>query len=200
MHMETSMNRTIEDRKTREDQAARAAGWSRADILWERLMERGNSAYLDGNTAGARALFRRADLLSRVAFAGSDLRRATAAANLALLAVGEGQQGRARRFQRRALDIWKHAPEQIAGMKIAPRTRSSLYHLRMEVKHRETYHDNMRIRFSRFAAETGETLRSLTAPPPLPHRHHGRWLGERPGVHDDSRKILSACLLIIDPR
>src|SRR5690606_10607913 len=103
-----------------------------------------------------------------------------------------------RRYQSDALAIWQNAPGQIAAMQIAPRSRSSLFHLRMETKHRDVFYDNMRKRFTRFAAETKETLRGLTAPSAPPHRHFSRWRGERPSVHDDTRKIMAACLLIID--
>lgn len=200
MRMEASIGQKIKEQKARNANAARAAGWSRSDILWERLMEGGNNAYLAGDIAGARSTFCRADLLSRLAFPSTDLRRATAAANLALLATGDGRSGRAWRHQRRALDVWEHAPEAIMALNIAPRARSSLYHLRMEVRHRETFHKNLRARFSRFAEETYEALNNLTDAPPLPHRFHSRWRGERPCVYDDTRKFLSACLLIIDPR
>lgn len=185
-------------RDDREMQAARAAGWARADLVWERLMEAGNSQYCEGRIAKSAALFRQADLLARLAFDGSDLRRATSAASLARMALHKGDLRRAQSLQRRALCIWQNAPEQIARMKIAPRARSSLFHLRMEVKHRDTFHDNMRSRFARFVAETEETLRTLTAPAPKAHRHFSRWRGERPSMYDDTRKIMGACLLIID--
>jgi len=198
MRMEAKIGQKLEERRSLDRRAARAAGWARSDVLWERLMEDGNTSYLAGEIARARSLFRRADLLSRFAFRKTDLRRATAAANLALLAMRDGRHERARRHQRRAIKIWKHAPEEIAALYIGPRARSSLYHLRMEVRHRETFHNNLRARFSRFAGETEEALHCLTDPLPLPHRFHARWLGERPGFHDDTRKFLAACLLIID--
>ncbi|MBI6628881.1 tetratricopeptide repeat-containing protein [Pontibaca salina] len=185
-------------RDDREMQAARAAGWTRADLVWERLMEAGNRRYCEARIAKSAALFRQAEILARLAFERSDLRRATSAASLARIAMHNGDLSRAQKLQRRALCIWRNAPEQIAAMKIAPRSRSSLFHLRMEVKHRDTFHDNMRIRFSRFAAETEETLRTLTAPTAKPRRHFSRWRGERPGMYDDTRKIIGACLLITD--
>lgn len=187
-------------RDDREMQAARAAGWSRVDLVWERLMEAGNGRYCEGRIAKSAAFFRQADLLARLVFDRSDLRRATSAASLARIAMRNGNLTRAEGFQRRALRIWRNAPEQIAQMKIAPRSRSSLFHLRLEVKHRDTFHDNTRTRLARIAAETEETLRALSAPTPKPHRHFSRWRGERPGMYDDTRKIMGACLLIIDQR
>ncbi|SMD08095.1 hypothetical protein [Primorskyibacter flagellatus] len=186
------------DRSDAEMKMARAAGWSRADLVWERLLEAGNLAWAEGVQAKAASRFRQADLLTRLCFDRNDLRRATCHANLSLIAMAGNKPHRAALHQARALQIWKTAASQIATMNVAPRSRSSLFHLRLEAKHRDTFHDNMRKRFSNFAAETEETLRMLTAPAPSRHRHFSRWRGERPNVYDDTRKIMGACLLIID--
>jgi hypothetical protein len=170
---------------------ARAAGWSRADLVWERLMESALRDWEAGNRPGALRGFRRAHLLVRLCFARTDLRRAAGHANL-FVATGNP------RHQRAALAIWQGAGEQIEAMRIAPRARSSLFHLRMEARHRATYHGNMRLRIGKIAAETQETLRQLTAPTGSGHRHVSRWRGEKPNVHDDTRKLLAACLLLID--
>lgn len=177
---------------------ARAAGWSRADLVWERLLEAGNLLWVEGAKGRAIVRFRQADLLARLWFKRTDLRRATTRANLCIVALEAGNLPRADLHQRAALDIWRAAPEQIEAMEIAPRTRSSLFHLRMEVKHRTTFHDNLRRRFCNFAGETETTLRTLTSPVPPQHRHFARWRGERPNVYDDTRKIMGACLLITD--
>lgn len=182
----------------REMQIARAADWSRVDLRWERLSENAIELYLAGQTVRGEVFFRLADLLARFSFPRSDLRRATSAANLSLISINKGKIAGAKRHQLRALRIWQNAPDRIAAMKIAPRTRSSLFHLRIELKHRNTFHDNLRSRYARFATETEETLRSLTTDTPAPHRHYARWRGERPSVHDDTRKIMGACLLILD--
>ena len=64
-------------------------------------------------------------------------------------------------------------------MEIKPRIRSSLFHLRMEAKHRGQYQDNLRLRLGRIADETGETLAHLGRAQ-RPHRHFARWRGEKP--------------------
>lgn len=186
------------DNSDAEMKAARAAGWSRADLVWERLLEAGNLCWVEGAKDRATFRFRQADLLARVCFKRTDLRRATSLANLSLVAMQAHQPRRADRHQCAALEIWQAAAAQIQAMEIAPRSRSSLFHLRMEVKHRTTFHDNLRRRFSNFAAETEATLRMLTSPAPSQHRHFARWRGERPNVYDDTRKVMAACLLIID--
>ena len=81
----------------------------------------------------------------------------------------------------------------------ARRARSSLFHMRMEAKHWDTYRANMRTRFARFAAEAGDCLEALAEDRPPPHRLRGRWRAEKPGVFDDTRKLLAAALLIAAP-
>ncbi|MBZ0123566.1 MAG: tetratricopeptide repeat-containing protein, partial [Roseovarius sp.] len=65
-----------------EYRAARAAGWGRGDLLWERLQERGNACFDAGDAAGARQAWRRAYWLGLALFSGADPRRATGLANL----------------------------------------------------------------------------------------------------------------------
>ncbi|MBE1285081.1 MAG: tetratricopeptide repeat-containing protein [Rhodobacteraceae bacterium] len=185
-----------------EMRVALEAGWRRSDVIWERVMERALEAWSDSPRKPARArarrLFRQADILARICFDAKDPRRATVAANLAVVHRASGEQERAVRQQCRALQIWKDVPRAIDDMQVLPRSRSSLFHLRMEALHRDTYHSNLRTRISRIAAETEETLRTLTNGQPTPHRHASRWRGERPTVYDGTRKVLGACLLILD--
>lgn len=173
---------------------AREAGWHRSDLIWERLMEAGNNALCDDRPGAARRLFRLAGLIAAARFPTGDPRRATA---LAARAMTAPNPARARALQRRALDEWHGVEEFIAGLEIRPRARSSLFHLRMEVRHRDTYHDNLRTRFRNFAGETRETLDTIGAAGPG-HRHFSRWRGEKPGIFDDTRKLLAACLLLPD--
>ncbi|MDE0347558.1 MAG: hypothetical protein OXI66_17525 [Boseongicola sp.] len=82
------------------------------------------------------------------------------------------------------------------GLEFRPRVRSSLFHMRMETRHRETYEANMRARIANFVTEAGQALEAAEAGAPSPHRLYDRWRGERPAVFDDSRKLLGAVLLI----
>ncbi|MEX0305529.1 MAG: tetratricopeptide repeat-containing protein [Leisingera sp.] len=181
-----------------EMRVALESGWSRSDVIWERLMERALAQAGEGRTRKGLRLFRLADFLARAAFPALDLRRAAAPANLAVLQFRAGALEEAERLQARALQVWGGAPEQVEKMLIAPRSRSSLFHLRMEALHRDTYHSNLKTRIGAIAAETGETLRCLTSGWPVGHRHVRRWRGEKPVVFDGTRKVLGACLLLID--
>ncbi|MCF6433251.1 tetratricopeptide repeat-containing protein [Leisingera sp. MMG026] len=196
--MNTSAPRIWGFKPDAEMRIAREAGWSRADLIWERLMERALAEAGRDRPRKAMRLFRLADIVARVAFAAIDLRRAAPAANLAVLQFRAGASEKAERLQARALAIWAGADGQVDAMQIAPRSRSSLFHLRMEALHRDTFHANLKTRVGRIAAETGETLRSLTSGWPVGHRHASRWRGEKPVVFDGTRKVLGACLLLLD--
>ena len=144
------------DGRDAELRLARLAGWRRSDLVWERLMERGLSEERAGD-------LRRADWLARILFPRGDPRRATAAAARARRAFEAGNTARATALRHRALREFEAVEDFIAGLQIAPRARSSLFHLRMEARHRETYHDNLRLRFSKIAAETRAHLEALTS-------------------------------------
>ena len=175
---------------------AQASGWTRADLMWERLMEAGNEAFCTGSMARAGRLFFCADALARGRFAAADLRRATAPAARAMVRLGRGKDaGALIAVARRG---WQMAPAAVTDMEIKPRIRSSLFHLRMEAKHRGQYQDNLRTRLGRIADETNETLAQLGSGDAALHRHFSRWRGEKPTVFDGTRKVLGAALLIPD--
>ncbi|PVA09849.1 tetratricopeptide repeat protein [Pelagivirga sediminicola] len=174
---------------------ARNSGWTRADLTWERLMEAGNEAFCAGHMARAGRLFFYADALARGRFDAADLRRATAPAARAMVRLARGRDAGA--LIALARQSWHSAPAAVADMEIRPRIRSSLFHLRMEAKHRGQYHDNLRLRLGRIAEETGETLAAMGGER-TPHRHFSRWRGEKPPVFDGTRKVLAAALLIPD--
>ncbi len=176
--------------------AALKAGWRTADLNWERLQEEANLRYRSGDTARAVKLWRRAGWIGLWRFRVSDPRRATTLANLALADRRAGREARARRRYAKARRIWGEVDSFIAAMQIAPRARSSLFHLRMEAKHRDTYQQNMRIRMTAFARETAEALAALERAEPVTCRLYERWRGEKPAVFDDTRKLLAAALLV----
>ncbi len=84
-------------------------------------------------------------------------------------------------------------------MQIARRARSSLFHLRMETKHWDTYQDNTRIRMTAFARETAEALAALEQGQPVACRLYARWRAEKAAVFDDTRQLLAAALLVAAP-
>ena len=180
-------------------QVALAAGWRRADILWEDLMVAGNAAWLKGEKSLASMCFRRASWVARLCFDARDLRRATVLVNRGIVAREAGKTVRAAAFFAKAVSIWDSASGQaVADMQIAPRSRSSLFHLRMEALHRDTYHDNFRKRISMIASEVRAAVENYQQDQLPECRLYSRWIGERPTVYDDTRKVIGACLLIVD--
>ncbi len=175
---------------------ARKAGWRRADLHWERLQEQGCALLLAGERVGARRCFRQAGWIALWQFGKSDPRRAATLANLALADRLAGHEARARRRYAKAHKLWAGVDAWIAGMEAARRARSSLFHMRMEARHWDTYQDNMRVRMRAFAAETAEALAAFERGAPSPHRLYERWRGEKPNVFDDTRKFLAAALLV----
>ncbi|MEZ5931739.1 MAG: tetratricopeptide repeat-containing protein [Alphaproteobacteria bacterium] len=184
------------DRKDVAMRQALAAGWRRVDLWWERLQEDGNAALAAGRKREAIQAFRLAHLISRWLFDANDPRRAAGYANAAFAARLSGAERRAERHYAKARRLWANAPAFLETMQIRPRARSSLFHLRMEVKHWQTYQANMKTRLNRFLSETEDALEALANREPSPHRLYARWRGEKPAVFDDTRKLLSASLLI----
>lgn len=178
-------------------QQAKASGWRRADLRWERLSEAAIGAWQAGRRWRARGLFYAAYWQAWLAFDENDRRIAASLINLGIGAGATSAKGKA--FFARARRAWQAAAGDVDQMVVRPRSRSSLFHLRMEARHRETYLANARLRIGRMLGETEETLDALEgASLHLGHRHFSRWRGERPAIFDDMRKILGACLLIVD--
>ncbi|MGI9509791.1 MAG: tetratricopeptide repeat protein [Geminicoccaceae bacterium] len=184
------------DRYDPEMCAALASGWRRRDLWWERLQERGNFALVAGRTERAEQHFRRAFWLVRLGFANNDPRRATSLANIAFATRLRASSRSTDRYYADAIALWSTTPSMLQTLTIRPRARSSLFHLRMEVKHWDTYTDNMKTRLRRFIDETSQSLHALSSGKKAPHRLFARWRGEKPAVFDDTRKLLGACLLV----
>jgi hypothetical protein len=182
----------------RDDQmrAALAAGWQRSDLWWERLQEQANCNWINGRRVKAQWQFRIAWWLSSMAFTRTDARQVTSLANMAISARRRGAETLAQRRYARAIKHWALVPAGLTDMQISPRARSSLFHLRMEARYRDTYHANMQKRIGLIIAESAKCLQALAAAQPLPHRLYTRWKGEKPTVYDDTRKLLAACLLL----
>ena len=111
-------------------------------------------------------------------------------------AAANGLRWPARRFYRIAAADWAGVPGILGDIEIKPRARSSLFHLRLEAKHSAAFRENRIARLKAMVEECGECLECLLAEVPVPHRLYDRWLGEKPPIYDDARKLLSACLLV----
>lgn len=171
------------------------AGWSEADLQWERLSEAALAALAEGQVEPARELYAQALRLARTEFAPGDPRLAASLSNQAVVQpVSSG------RIEASAAQAWASCGRWI-DMMSAPRTaRSSLFHLRMERLHRPAYEERWRVK----ARDMLETLR----------RDHGamdslelldrneaaqrllQWDRERPAGMSDPRKFMAAMILL----
>lgn len=184
------------DKQDTELRIAQNAGWRRIDLRWEELQEIGNACYDSRDRKGAAWAWRRAHWIAILRFSPNDPRRITSLANVALADRQTGRESRAKKRLAKARELWGNIDSFIENMTVARRARSSLFHLRMEALHWDTYQDNIRVRFRAFASETAEALEALEQRKPVQCRLYGRWKGEKPSVYDDTRKFLSAALLI----
>ena len=150
----------------------------------------------DGHAIRAAWHFLVGDVMALLRFDSGDPRRAASTANMGFSLRALGLKRAARRFYSLASVGWTRVPDSVQHLEIRPRARSSLYHLRMEARHWDTYKQNRIKRLQAFVEESGQCLDCLAADEPPPHRLFSRWIGEKPPTFDDSRKLLGACLLI----
>ncbi len=86
----------------------------------------------------------------------------------------------------------------------APRVaRSSLFHMRMEVRHRDTYRARWQERWREMAGEVRMRLAALNASPDALDATAAdalaRWRRERPAMLNDTRKLMAASFLLLAP-
>ncbi|MCX7646648.1 MAG: tetratricopeptide repeat-containing protein [Rhodobacteraceae bacterium] len=180
--------------------AARAAGWRRGELLWERWQEAAHAALGAGEARRAAALWRRARWLGVAVLPRDDPRRVTGLANAAFADLLAGRSGRAARRYAACAARWRAGlAGWVAAVEPRGRARSSLFHLRLERRHRETYAEVLRRRLMAFGAETGAALEDLAAGRIPAAGFLRRWRGEKPPVFDDRRRFLAAALLLAVP-
>jgi hypothetical protein len=178
------------------------AGWSEADLAWETTAERTAECAARGDHVLAKDEAGESVRIARASFEPIDPRLGTALANFGLCLEQIGGKGGARLFGD-ALDVWRASAPWIARMDAPRMARSSLFHMRMELAHRETYRARWQIRWREMAEEAKERLANLSPPP----RDLGgsaaealaRWRRERPALLNDSRKLMAAAYLLLAP-
>lgn len=118
------------------------SGWRLGDELWVDWMAGARAAWLDDDRAHAAACCCQADLMA-ASFAPDDPRQAATAHARALMIAGPGgiEAGLAA-----ALEAWQVAGPWVERMAPGVRARNSLFHMRLESKHRGVYPDIARQR------------------------------------------------------
>lgn len=177
-----------------------AAGWSEADLQWERLSLRALSDLGEGREAEALEEIRDALYVARIHFDKGDPRLAASLTSQAAALAAADPTMATDVIVRAALQAWDDCDEAIASMTAPRRARSSLFHLRMERRHRETYAERWRDESRRRLAELRAGLAGAETPVLIERAEArervARWQRERPPALDDSRKLLAAIILL----
>jgi hypothetical protein len=177
-----------------------AAGWTKEDLDWEAAAETAMECLAQGDNERARAEIALGVRIATAHFRNDDPRFGASLANhgAALIAAGKGALSGPTVGE--ATNVWKRCDGWVANM-TAPRVaRSSLFHMRMEQRHRATYEARWRVKWAELveeargrvngpgelrlasAAEAGERL--------------ARWRREKPAMLNDTRKLMAAVILI----
>jgi hypothetical protein len=140
--------------------APSATGWFLSDHLWERWMELALALFRDGKLDEAGGLWQAAHDIART-FVDNDPRRAASLDALGTLAAARGDRTCCEQLYREALDAWEAAQTWVDRMQVAQAARSSMFHLRLESKHRGAYAEVTRARHvkTRLAGEAGTTAK-----------------------------------------
>jgi hypothetical protein len=179
------------------------AGWSDSDLAFERLAEETAEAVAGQDPQCAKSKAGECLQMARASFEAIDPRLGTSLANyglcLNLASLSEGSES----LFREALDVWRGSGPWIARMG-APRTaRSSLFHMRMELRHRDTYRARWQMRWRELAEEAKLRIETLSpsacAVDTVSAHAFARWRRERPAMLNDTRKLMAAAFLLLAP-
>jgi hypothetical protein len=182
------------------DQDLIVAGWARSELDWEEHTLAFATALGEADAEAARAQSGRSLFLAREALAGDDPRLGTALANHAL-SLSLAADASAGELLGEAAAVWRQSDQWIAAM-TAPRVaRSSLFHMRMEQRHRPVYEERWRTKWKELAAEARSRV-PPGLPLPLPQASRAaaagdRWRRERPDMLNDTRKLMAATILLL---
>jgi len=175
------------------------AGWSESDLAWEQHAAATLEALAKGDAAQVRHSAGAAVGLARENFAGDDPRLATSLANLAV-ALGPGDENSASLLAE-AGRVWASCTPWIEAMTAPRSARSSLFHLRMEALHRDTYRERWAVKWRELADEGRRCVAGLARgdAPPAAEPRLKQWRRECPALLNDSRKLLAAVILTAAP-
>lgn len=179
------------------------AGWREEDLAWEAAAERTVEAAAHENTIQAKDEAGGALRLARETFEPIDPRLGTSLANFGICLNLAGDKQSSRSLIEKALESWHGAALWIARMEAPRVARSSLYHLRMEALHRDTYRALWQKRWKEIAADAADRLAALKANDTsivAPEADVATvWRRERPAMLNDTRKLIAAASLLLAP-
>jgi hypothetical protein len=179
------------------------AGWARHDLAWEEHAAAHCAALASSSEAEALAHSGACLLRARESLAADDPRLATSLANHAASLARRGDSA-APGLWREARDAWPRSKSWISAMSAPRVARSSLFHMRMEQRHRDTYEERWRLKWRDMAEEAGARLLAADpagpADPAAAAAALARWRRECPAMLNDTRKLMAATLLLLPGR
>ncbi|NIR29821.1 MAG: hypothetical protein GWN84_11030 [Gammaproteobacteria bacterium] len=179
--------------------ALERAGWRNAELIWEQIQETAAELNATGAWEEAAELWEGALEIAQEHFRHDDPRLATSLANHGLAARRSGRDPAA--LFDEALSVWDSAQAWIAGLRPERRARSSLFHLRLQTKHRGAYDRFSRQRYAELAAEGRAALLACRDDTEREDDRLARWVREgRQGGLTDARKLMAAAWLIAPAR
>ncbi len=177
-----------------------SAGWSEADLQWEHASEAGMERLACNDLPGASAKIAEALRVANTGFVSDDPRLAASLANHGAALVAGGDAHLSGRTLSDAVRVWQECDAWVAKMTAPRMARSSLFHLRMERRHRPTYEERWRIKWAELVAEARQRIRGAGAFTLISAEEAGerlaRWRRERPAMLNDTRKLMAAILLL----
>jgi hypothetical protein len=180
-----------------------SAGWREADLGWEAGAERIAESIAQADYARAKGEAGQALQLARADFESMDPRLGTSLVNFGICLNLCGPSHGTAALLREGLEMWRHADRWIARMEAPRVARSSLFHMRMEVRHRDTYRARWLERWREIAAEAIARLEALNVSPDAQVASApdvlARWRRERPAMLNDTRKLMAAAFLLLAP-
>ena len=179
------------------------AGWMQADLDWERAMADGVAAIAADDMPAAKELTAQCVQLARAHFDADDPRLATSLANYGICLKTLGRTEDGERLLQEARALWDSCDTWVENMTAPRAARSSLFHLRMEQKHRATYEERWRVKWRELVSEARDCLGTPASaeesPAVLAQGAAERWTRERPAMLNDTRKLMAAALLLLRP-
>ncbi len=179
------------------------AGWSEADLEWETALRNGVAAYGAGDSTTALERFGRCVQLARAQFDAHDPRLGTAVANFGHCRRAVDQETGTVDLLREACDIWASCDGWVDKLTAPRSARSSLFHMRMEQRHRDAYEERWRIKWGELVHEARGRMDALIDGPVCPAADAQacveRWDRECPAMLNDSRKLMAAVILLLPP-
>jgi hypothetical protein len=174
-------------------------GWTRDDWTWEQHTARAADRFAGtGDPLAAADDWRAALAIARDRFATGDPRLACSLANHATAMTATDGLETAGKLLAEAARAWRGAAFWVATMRLDATARSSIYHLRMELRHLDTFRRQQRDRLLAMVraseSATQARLRDPAAVPGPPDLDS--WEVDAPAGYSDTRKLAGAVYLL----